>query len=293
MLFFQYFLYQRLKLSKIDAKLKFAIAYTIQAITGNVYDLAVIIDPYSAIVGKSAYVTVMVGVSYGTAYGGSVIFFEAILHLLIGMKSITSVKSKLLIKNSANTFSRRSKVLYIMCFLFSLTPLIGLFVPEEMCYISGILNFSCWNIFHIFFAISFNPPINVVRRELLEVISRSNDLESTSIDVASIEVLRKNFLIAQLCVNGLFSFTFIVYLLFSCWDILIRRSVFVTLYCTIGVHVISFPMLFALSYNKSNDSKKVIPLMTSLSGSVPISLTPVTTSEEARINPTRNFNESN
>ena len=107
MLFFQYFLYQRLKSFKNidDPKLKFGIAYTIQAITGNIYDLAVIIDPENAIVGKSVYVSVMVGLSYGTAYGGSVIFFSAILHLLIGMKAITSASSKLLIKNSAVLFS--------------------------------------------------------------------------------------------------------------------------------------------------------------------------------------------
>ena len=40
MVCFLYYFYERLKLSKkLDVKLKFAIAYSIQAITGNIYDI--------------------------------------------------------------------------------------------------------------------------------------------------------------------------------------------------------------------------------------------------------------
>lgn len=51
----------------------------------------------------------------------------------------------------------------------------------------------------------------------------------------------------------------VIYAVFSLWDFLSMRFVYVTLYCTIGVHILSFPMLLALTNKTRSSSSSIIP----------------------------------
>ncbi len=59
---------------------------------------------------------------------------------------------------------------------------------------------------------------------------------------------RRNVLVAQVCINGVIIFSTIVYIFWACWDSLTRKSVYVTLFCTMAIHGVSIPMLIALTY---------------------------------------------
>lgn len=48
--------------------------------------------------------------------------------------------------------------------------------------------------------------------------------------------------------NFVMILTTVIYVLWASWDLLIRKTVYVIMYCTLGVHIMSLPMLVALTY---------------------------------------------
>jgi len=168
-------------------------------------------------------------------------------------------------------------------------------VPEEKCYIVAKAIFAVWIVFHLLFMASFNPPINFIRAELLNYSQTQDEVSdkiSTEEEVGekdaefsrkTIAVRMKQFgtvrfylLLAQCCVNFVLVLTTFIYLFWISWDALIRRSIYVILYCSIGVHIMSVPMLAALAYNPA---AKIMP--SADSSSLPTTPTP-------RLTPTPN-----
>jgi hypothetical protein len=271
MVTFTYFVYQRIVASraktKMDLKMRFALTYLLQTITCNIYDIAVIYNPETSIIGVSVLSTVMCATAWFTAYGGCVVFFECILQLLQGMSSILSHTSRAAISGSIDKFQSITKYLYAICVISAFACLTSLMVPPEKCYLTAKVLFSCWNVFHLGFCISWNAPVTVICREIkiftTDLRSKqsagTSDMESQDsvVDPKVFEDVRFNIMLAQVCINGLFIVTLVVYLLWTVWDFLTRKTIYVTLYCTIGVHVISVPMLMALSYKVKGE--KVAP----------------------------------
>ena len=68
-IFFRYLLVRLIINPKFDINMKFVLTYTIQTVTCNIYDIAVIINPEDSVFGQSVYITVLMGIAYGTAYG--------------------------------------------------------------------------------------------------------------------------------------------------------------------------------------------------------------------------------
>ena len=197
-------------------------------------------------------------IAYTTAYGGCIVFFEAIMKLLQGILLVSSESSQRIVNISIGTFESRTNYLYFICFLCGLVPLVGLMIPPKFCYLVGKAFFSCWNIFHIAFGFTFNPPVNVIRTEIQNHIDQQyGNRNIGESHISAFTDVNRNLLIAQVCVNFVFILTFCIYTFFAAWDLLTRKAVYVILYCTIGVHLLSFPMLLALTYK--NSSKKVVP----------------------------------
>ncbi len=73
---------------------------------------------------------------------------------------------------------------------------------------------------------------------------------------------RRNVLVAQVCITGLIIFSTIVYIFWACWDSLTRKSVYVTLFCTMAIHGMSIPMLIALTYKTKRKNDQAHPIDT-------------------------------
>ena len=280
-------------------KLRFAITYTIQTICCNVYDIAQIVDPRKAIFGQTIYITILMAVAYTTAYGGLVVFFEAIIKLLRAVCQGISKESQQRLNEATLLFFARTRYLYAICAVTGLVTLVTLVVPADACYVLAKTVFASWVIFHGYFMLSFNLPINSIRAELqifIAGLSRTRDsIEKKDPDMTTsatsatsatagtdtmpmvpitatalaapvaisddltklmasqehFKVLRKYLLIAQVCINFVLVLTTILYIAWMSSDMLIRKSIYVILYCTIGVHIMSVPMLAAISYKPS------------------------------------------
>ena len=252
MVVFCVFLYQNLRKSwALDLKMRFAITYLVQTVACNVYDIAQIVDPDNALYGGTIYITILMALAYATAYGGCVVFFEAVLKLLRGIGKVTNADAQGRMRQSVGLFVSRTRYLYALCGVTGLVSLVSLVVPPEKCHIVARTVFSLWNVFHIAFAYAFNPPMTLIRKEIGEFIEKMS-AESISFDTATqFESVRRNMRLAQICINALFVVTFCVYLAFCVSDLLISRTIYVILYCTIGVHVLSVPMLVALTMKSS------------------------------------------
>lgn len=233
-------------------KLRFAVVYTIQTATCNVYDIAQIIDHKAAIYGGSIYITILMAVAYVTAYGGCVVFFEAVMKLLRGVCGSLTGDAQERVAATTSLFFSRARYLYGICALTGLVTLVSLVVPPGKVHIVCRATFALWCLFHVLFMASFNPPINLIRAELapfIALLERSVSAEaSTKSSAQQLKQVRFHLLAAQICVNLVMILTTVIYVLWASWDLLIRKTVYVIMYCTLGVHIMSFPMLVALSY---------------------------------------------
>lgn len=238
---------------KFDLKIRFALTYLIQTITCNIYDIAVLIDHTEAMYGYTIYITIVMAIAYATAYGGCVVFFEAVLNLLKGMGKVTTADSQARMNTSITFFTSRMMTLYAMCFVSAFVSLVGLMVPPQFCHIVIRSVFCCWNVFHIYFAICFNPPMTVIRNELKSFISQMQGEQRYN--TSQFEEVSRNMFWAQVCINALFGVTAVIYLAWTVSDFLVRKTIYVILYCTIGVHVLSVPMLIALTFKSSPASE--------------------------------------
>ncbi len=167
MCFFLVQIYRSLTVSlAMNVKLKFQLTYMVQNIAANLYCIALIQEPESAIFGWSIYSTVLGSVGFMTAYAGLLVFFGAVMDLLIGICGGISPGSSELMSESISKFYHRSRYLYAMCIMFSLVCFAGLTVQPDMSYIVAKAWFICWDVFHLCFLCTFNPPINIIRQQL-------------------------------------------------------------------------------------------------------------------------------
>jgi len=247
------FLYKSFKGSwSLDLKQRFAIAYLLQTIMCNIYDIAQLISPEDALCGSTIYLTILMAIAFATGYGGCVVFFEAVLKLLRGIAKVTSLDAQDRMQQSVGLFVARTRYLYLICAITAIVSLVTLVVPPNKCHIVARAMFTCWNVFHAAFAYAFNPPMTLIRKELGTFVQQMKSTSRSS-DTNQLEGVSKNMRIAQYCINGIFVVTTCVYLVWSASDILISRAIYVLLYCTIGVHVLSVPMLMAFT-TKSKSS---------------------------------------
>lgn len=253
MVVFIIFLYNSFKGTwNLDLKQRFAVTYLLQTIMCNIYDIAQLINPEDAMYGSTIYLTIIMAIAYATAYGGCVVFFEAVLKLLRGIGKATSPDAQGRMKQSVGLFVARTRYLYSICAITAIVSLVSLVVPADKCHIVARTTFSLWNVFHVAFAYAFNPPMTLIRKELGTFVKQMQmSSESQAFNTNQFEGVRKNMRLAQYCINGLFVVTACIYLVWSASDVLISRTIYVILYCTIGVHVLSVPMLIALTMKSS------------------------------------------
>lgn len=240
-------------------KLRFAIVYSIQTAFCNIYDVAQIVNHREATYGGSIYITVLMAIAYATAYGGTVVFFEAVMKLLSEVcKSLTG-EAQERVDRSTKVFYGQARYLYAICALTGLVTLVSLVVPPGVVHVVCRATFAMWCVFHVLFVICFNPPINLIRAELQPFIALLDRNAATEQPLASsktasssssqqLKLVRFHLLAAQICVNFVMVLTTVVYVLWASWDTLIRKAVYVIMYCTLGVHIMSVPMLMALAY---------------------------------------------
>lgn len=252
--FMHYLATERGWLKKLEIKHRFAITYLLQTVTCNIYDIGVLASRDTAIYGDSIYATVVCTIAYATAYGGCIVFFEAVLMLLQQWTRVLSIESQQKYKTSLSLFTSRTPFLYFFCASSSLVGFAAMFVDRAFCHILARWMYGCWIAYHVIFAIAFNPPASVIRSELVRFVSDMRSLQDvpSAINVRQFEDVQRNLLIAQVAVNGLFIVTTGVYLSVIVSNAVARVCNYVTLYCTIGVHVLSFPMLFALTYKAAD-----------------------------------------
>ena len=227
------------------------IFYSIQTLMCNIYDIVAVINHEEGIYGQNIWITIFMSIAYFTAYGGCVVYFEVVMKLLNNFARLMSKESQEKVAQSIKGFYALTNALYLVCFLCSLIPLVGLVIDADKCYIVGKACLLSWEIFHAMFLYAFNPPMSVIRNEL-SVLVQSYSVKNLS--DKSLKSANSNLFIAQVSINFLLIFTSIVYVIFACWDYLSRKLVYVILYCTIGVHILSFPMLLSLTYKTSDSS---------------------------------------
>ena len=248
------FLYKSFKGSwSLDLKQRFAIAYLLESIMSNIFDIAKLINPEDAKCGSTIYLTILMAIAFATGYGGCVVFFEAVLKLLRGIAKVTSLEAQGRMQQSVGLFVSRTRYLYLICAITAIFSLSSLVVPADKCHIVARAMFTLWNVFHATFAYAFNPPMTLIRKELGTFVQQMKS-KSHSSDTRQLEGVSKNMRLAQYCINGIFVVTACIYLVWSASDILISRTIYVLLYCTIGVHVLSFPMLMAFTMKSSTAS---------------------------------------
>ena len=238
------------KIESSRTRMKFMIFYSVQTLTCNIYDILAIIDHKIYTIGGNVWTTICVSIAWFTAYGGCVVYFEVVMKLLGTLSRHMNKDGKDKVSRSVKDFYAMTNTLYIICFVCSIVPLVGLVVDADKCYIVGKTTLLSWELFHAIFLYAFNPPMTVVRNELTVLM----DVNATkNISNKTLKSAQSNLLIAQVSINFLIIFTTVTYLIFGVWDYLSRKLVYVTLYCTIGVHVLSFPMLLSLTYKKDSE----------------------------------------
>ena len=250
LIFMHYLWVERGWLKKLEIKHRFAIAYLLQTVTCNIYDIGILASRDEALYGDSVYATVVCTIAYATAYGGCIVFFEAVLLLLQQWTRVLSFEAQQKYKTSLSLFTSRTPFLYFFCASSCLVGFAAMFVDRSICHILARWMYGCWIAYHAIFAIAFNPPVTVICSEIGRFVADMRSLEDvpTAINVKQFEDVQRNLIIAQVAVNGLFIVTTGVYLSVIVSDAVVRVCNYVTLYCTIGVHVLSFPMLLALTY---------------------------------------------
>lgn len=257
--------------AKFSKKDQFALTYFIQTLTANVYIIVLIINPNEAVFGHSIAVTIMIWIAYLTAYGGATIFFEAVMDLLLSISRVMSLDARQKMKVSISQFMQRTKYLYVICFLCSLTGLSGLFVSEENCKTTGIVWFYSWEVYMFFFMMTFNPPVSLLRSELALTIKDHLSLGNSSRNdfTSALRGIVFNITLVQITLNFIFILTSILFILWANIDFLMRRAVYLTLYCSLGVHIFSIPMLLALTYKPNLSAPPAIVVSSVLVTDIP------------------------
>lgn len=208
--------------AKFAKKDLFAMTYFVQTLTANIYVLILIIQPSEATFGYSIFATVLIWIAYLTAYGGSIVFFEAVMVLLMGITKVLSPIAQQKMKDSVGVFTSRTRYLYILCFLCSLNGLTGLCLPPDKCKTTGIVWFYCWDVFMVLFMFTFNPPVSLLRSEL----KLADNFASSTTGLRGVCF---RLTLVQITLNFVFVLTTIFFTLWASIDALMRMSVYLTL----------------------------------------------------------------
>lgn len=260
LIFYSHFFIKRIRKSaKLTSKMIFVLTFLFLAIIIIYWNIGLILEPQYAVIGRSIMYTFLLNIGYATAYCGCVQYLNIAMDFLKGIERVMSPTSQAKMIESIKHFRDSINYMYISITMICFAPTLALGAPKHLYYISGkvyLLGMAVWT---VAFLLMFNPPLTLIRHELKSTIE---DSIRRNVDCESLQKLRFNLLVVKIAVSSIFGATVVMYSIFALWDILLRKTEYITLFCAISVNGLSLPMIMTLS-KPSPLLKKIIGMVSS------------------------------